>query len=85
MTPEEKELLNRIAKTVDENNHMLRRIRSSMRWASVFRWIYWILIIGTAIGAFVYIQPYLDAIVNSYSQIQNGNSNFQNLIKSYTP
>ena len=85
MTPEEKELLNRIAKTVDENNHMLRKIRSSMRWASVFRWIYWVLIIGTAIGAFVFIQPYLNAIMERYSQVQTGTSNFQNFIKSYTP
>jgi hypothetical protein len=85
MTPEEKELLNRIAKTVDENNIMLHKIRSSMRWASVWRWIYWIVIIGVSVGAFYYIQPYLDTLVNKYTGAQNGVSSFQNLMKSYTP
>lgn len=76
MTPEERELLNKIAQTVDENNSILHSMRRSMRMASLMRWIYWIIIIGSAIGAFWLIQPYLNAITG-------GSSNTSNLINQY--
>jgi hypothetical protein len=84
MTPEERELLNRVAKTVDENNEMLHKIRSSMRWASVMRWVYWIFIIGSAVGAFWLIQPYLNSLTNAYTGTQNSTANLQDMIKQYT-
>ncbi len=62
MTPEERELLNRVAKMTEENNDMLHAIRRSMRWGTIMRTVYWVLIIGSAVGAFWIIQPYLDAL-----------------------
>ena len=62
MTPEEKELLKRTAVLVEENNKMLHSIRNSMRWARVMSILYWVFIIGSAVGAYYLIQPYIDAI-----------------------
>jgi hypothetical protein len=34
--------------------------------------LYWIVIIGTAIGAFYFIQPYIDSLTNIYGDIREG-------------
>ena len=70
MTPEERELLTQSIKLAEENNKMLRGLRRSNRVSIFFRVIYWVIIIGTAFGAYYAIQPkvqpYLDVIIRSY-------------------
>ena len=83
MTPEEKELLNKIAKTVEENNDVLHGIRRSMRWATVMRWFYWILIIGASIGSLWIIQPYINSLTSTYSGAQSDLSSVKDLLNSY--
>lgn len=73
---EEKELIKKTFRLAEENNKILRKMRSSMRWSRAFRIVYWVIIIGAAIGAFYYIQPYIDQLVGVYS----GLGNLQNLI-----
>ncbi len=82
MTPEERQLLHKIAETVDENNHMLHSVRRSMRWTSIMRWVYWIIIIGTSVGAFYLLQPYLNTLMDTYSNTQNSISNLKNIVNS---
>ncbi len=80
MSPEEKELLQRAVALSEENNEMLRYISRSMR---ISRWIsiaYWVLIIGSAIGAFYLIQPYVDAITGAYS---GASTSFSSALKSF--
>ena len=79
MTPEEKDLLHRVAVTVEENNKILHSLRNAARWNTFWRWIYWIVIIGTAIGAFWFIQPYLDKISGGYASFANGLQELKNL------
>ncbi len=66
MNPEEKQLLQKTHNLAEENNKILRHIRRSNRWSAAFRILYWILIIGAAVGAFIYIEPYIDAISQAY-------------------
>ncbi len=82
MTPEERELLNKVAQTVEENNTILHGIRRSMRLSSVMRWVYWIIIIGASVGAFWLIQPYLNAIGGGTSDTQNSFSNIKEALNS---
>jgi hypothetical protein len=63
MDPELKELLQTTLNTVEENNRMLRRMRRAQKVASFMRFLYWILIIGIAVGAFYFLQPYVDSIM----------------------
>ena len=70
MNPEEKELLQKAHDLSVENNNILRGMRRSNRWSSVFRFIYWIIIIGISVGAFVYIQPYMNTLLKTYSTLQ---------------
>ena len=68
MTPEEKALLEETAKLARENNKILRGIRRSNRLSAFFRIIYWAVIIGSAFGAYYFLQPYVNALVNNLQQ-----------------
>ena len=67
MSPEERELLQKTAELTEENNHILHSIKRSMRWSRIMTYIYWIFIIGSAVGAYYIIQPYLDQLLDVYS------------------
>ncbi|OGI61777.1 hypothetical protein A2645_00585 [Candidatus Nomurabacteria bacterium RIFCSPHIGHO2_01_FULL_39_9] len=45
---------------VKENNKLLKKIRGATKRAIVFKIIYWLIILGIALGAFYYIQPFVD-------------------------
>ena len=64
---EEKELIKKTFALAEENNKILRKMQSSMRWGRAFRIFYWIVVIGISIGAFYYIQPYIDQLTSVYS------------------
>ncbi len=76
MSPEEKELLIRSVSLGEENNEILRSMRRSQRWTSVVHALYWILIIGSAVGAYVYIQPYTDQIMDMYNTAKENLNSF---------
>lgn len=79
MSPEERELLTQSIKLAEENNKMLRSMRRSARFASVLRAIYWLIILGSAFGAYYFIQPYLNTIISGYTQIQDSVGNIKNI------
>ncbi len=81
MQPEEKEMLKKTLELAQENNKMLHSIRRGMFWGRVARIIYWVIIIGAAIGIYVYIQPYLDSAVNAYGDIKVDLKSFIDLFK----
>lgn len=60
MSPEERSLLERTHKLAEENNNILRSLRSTNRWGIAFKTTYWVIIIGLSVGAFYFIQPYVE-------------------------
>ena len=66
MSPEEKELLKRTVELEEENNSILRSIQRSMRLARFMSILYWVFIIGSAVGAYYLIQPYIDGLTGAY-------------------
>lgn len=60
MTPEEKALLDSTYSLVKENNDILRSMQKRGRISFGLRILYWALIIGISVGAFYFIQPYVD-------------------------
>ena len=66
MDPESRKLLERTLALSEENNEMLHAMRRSMRTARIMSLIYWVFIIGSAIGAYYFIQPYVDQLTNFY-------------------
>ena len=85
MLPEERVLLQKSVDLAEENNKMLRALTRSMVWGRVVHFIYWALIIGSTVGAYYFIQPYINSILGIYggtkSSLEGVNSildNFQN-------
>ncbi len=70
MTPEERSLLERTHKLVEENNVILRSIRRSNRVGMVMRISYWVVIFALSFGAYYLIQPYLEAVVGAYADLK---------------
>ncbi len=64
MDEEDKKLLEKTYELEKENNHMLRRLRRAQRYAALMRVAYWFIIIGLGVGAFYFVQPYVDAITD---------------------
>ena len=85
MTPEERSLLHHIAEQVEENNTMLHKIRSSMRWESIWRAVYWMAIVGASIGAFWFVQPYINQIMSMYTSAQSNLDSVKNTIQKFSP
>ncbi len=74
MTPEERQLLERVTRMAEQNNKMLRRLYHSMLWGRIMQIAYWLLIIGVAFGAYYVIQPYIGpvySLLNKVSQVTN--------------
>jgi hypothetical protein len=60
MDPEDKKLLEKVYELAEENNEMLRKVRAVQKRAFFFQIVRWVFIIGIAIGAFYFLQPYVD-------------------------
>ncbi|OGI80701.1 hypothetical protein A3D43_02375 [Candidatus Nomurabacteria bacterium RIFCSPHIGHO2_02_FULL_41_52] len=79
MDPESKKLLEATFKLAEENNGMLRSLHRSMRLSRIMSFLYWAFIIGSAIGAYYFIQPYLEQLVGVYSGAGDMLNNFRQL------
>ncbi len=62
MSPEERELLNKCVSLSEDNNRILHAIRRSQSISQFVRVVYWVIIIGSAIGAYYFFQPFVDAV-----------------------
>ncbi|MDB5238996.1 MAG: hypothetical protein JWO00_331 [Candidatus Parcubacteria bacterium] len=69
MTPEEKSLLERTYAIAEENNGMLKSIRRTGRLALLARILYWVVILGVSVGAYYFIQPYINQLVGIYGSV----------------
>lgn len=77
MGEEEKELLKEILAQQKENKEVLLSVKKNFRWTSFSGAFYWILIAAIALGAFLYIKPYLGGFLNIY----NGNVSGVNILE----
>lgn len=89
MNPEERSLLERTHKLCEENNTILRSIRRTTRWGAAFKVAYWLVIIGLSVGAFYFIQPYVEFMKSAFGGSAGANntstseSTSQNLLQSF--
>ena len=70
MTPDEKKLLAQTFELAQENNKILRGIRNSTRWSIAFKVVYWGAIIALSFGAYYFIQPYVNTLKDSITEVQ---------------
>jgi len=69
MEQEEREILEKTLKTAEENNKMLHRVRGVQKRQALWTVLKFLVIFGVAVGAFYYIEPYLEKVVNVFNSI----------------
>lgn len=79
MDSELKKLLKRNLEISKENNEILHRLQSSMRWGRFFKMAYWGVIIAIMFGAYYFIQPFINQLVDTYGGLSEGVKNLQNV------
>ena len=72
MSPEERQLLEETVTLSRENNQILRQLRRALRWGRFYSVLKWILIVGSTLGAYYYLQPYLFRLFDAYQALLNG-------------
>jgi hypothetical protein len=63
LTNEEK--LHRILELTEENNKILRRMDRAQTMGTIFRLLYWALIIGSLVASYYYIKPIISELLGS--------------------
>ena len=67
--------LDELLEITHENNKILRGMRRTQRWNSLFTFMYWIIILGSIFGVYYYFQPtiqkYMKTFQTSVGIIQN--------------
>lgn len=81
MNPEEKELLKKTLELTKENNQMLHSIKRQMLWGRIFRIVYWVVIIGAAIGIYYYVDPYINDAIDAYGSLKSNVQDFGDLFR----
>ena len=83
MDPESKKLLEETFRLTEENNKILHSLRRSMHIQRIMSILYWTLIIGSAVGAYYFIQPYIDQLIGIYGGAKSGLDDFGSMLDSF--
>jgi hypothetical protein len=70
--------LKAIEEKLQQNHELLVRVRRVQRNSQLFRLFYWVLILLATFGAFYYVQPYINQIIEAYTGIQTTQDQIQN-------
>ncbi|MBP6925626.1 MAG: hypothetical protein KBC22_01020 [Candidatus Pacebacteria bacterium] len=70
--------IEKIEKLLEENNKMLKQVRSVQKrawWAMILKWT---IFVALSFGAYYAIQPYVERVNSGYGQMLNAFGNAQN-------
>jgi hypothetical protein len=83
MDPESKKLLEDTFALAKENNKMLHSVLRYIRISRTMTIIYWVIIIGSAVGAYYFIQPYVDQLIGIYGGAKSGLDDFGSMLDNF--
>ena len=75
MEPEDRDLLRRTFELSQKNSKILESIKKSMFWGRVMRYVYWAILLGAAVGAYYFIEPYVDQMLEVYGGVRGSINN----------
>ena len=90
MDPESKKLLENTFELTKDNNKLLRKIRGVQKWQAFYSIAKIVVIVGIALGAVYYLEPYVDKLIGLYNQISGvkqslDSSSVGNILKNIKP
>ncbi len=68
---EQEKLLRENLKISRDNNKLLKKLHRHLIVGRIFRIFYWTVIIVSALGLFIFLQPYLDGLLNVYESFKD--------------
>lgn len=77
MDPNIEARLKGIEEKLDKTYNLVFKVRRVQRNSQLFRMFYWAVIILATLGAFYYIQPYLQQLLETYTGIQTTQEKLQ--------
>lgn len=83
MDQRERAMLEESLRLSRENNELIRKLYSGYRWGRLFRVAYWVIIVGVAIGAFYFIQPFIERLSQAAEQIHEGVNSSKDAIETF--
>ena len=81
MEPELEKRLAALESLTKENHTMLAKMRRGQIWASIFRVVYWLIILGAGVASYYFLQPYLQQLFETYTKIQAQISHLNSFVK----
>ena len=75
MDPDDRQLLKHIAVLVEEHTVILRKLLCAEKMRRLVSAIYWFSVIAISLGAYYFIQPYLDQLRAVYGNFRGGVEN----------
>ncbi len=81
-TNDNKDSMEELLELTKENNKILKKLLSSLRLSRAMRIIYWVIIVGVALGAYYYVQPYVEGLISTYNSIGAGVNSLNNTLGS---
>lgn len=76
MNPEESRMLRETFELARKNNDILTKLHRASVWGRAVKTIYWVLLLGITIGAFYFLQPYVDQLQSLYGQVLETKNQF---------
>jgi hypothetical protein len=83
MDPEQVKKLDQALSLAKENNAILKKLRRSLFWGRLLRFLYLVIILAISLGAYYFIQPYLESLLGTYSNLLEAGDSLPNLLKSF--
>jgi hypothetical protein len=77
MNPEDRNLLESTYKLVEENNEILRKLHRKQQAGMVIKALYWAVIIAISLGAYYFIQPYVELMGDLYNEATGQEKSFE--------
>lgn len=84
MDNETREKIDRVLELVEENNELLHKMHRSARFAFFIRVAYWTILILLSLGAFYFIQPYIEKIFSITSDARSDLSDISKTANTIT-
>ena len=81
MDPQTQAMLSEILMLTRDNNEMLHKVARDQKWAKMFRYLYWGLILLSIFGSYFFIQP----LINLYTGGATSGTSTQDLLKGLDP
>jgi len=74
-----KQLLKEDVEVSKESLQILRGIRRANRISAFFKFVYWLIVLAIAFGAYYYLQPFIDKVPGLLDQVQGVQKLLQNV------